>query len=52
MPRTITNSWSMTGVAVREFGKVSRPNSSIMECFQSSLPSGENAMSKPCVCWA
>jgi hypothetical protein len=39
----------MSGVAVRAFGKVRRPYSSINECFQSSLPSALKHISSPCV---
>ena len=38
-----------TGEAVREFGNVSRPNSSMSECSQSCLPSGVKAVKTPSV---
>ena len=48
-PRVMTSSRSIAGVEVREFGNVSRPNSSIIECCQMILPSGEKHVSTPCV---
>jgi hypothetical protein len=42
---------SISGEAVRLFGKVIRPNSSIIECFQSSFPSAENAAKTPELFW-
>ena len=51
MPRVMTKSRSMIGVAVRPFGNVIRPSASISEWCQSILPSGVNEAKSPCVPW-
>ena len=51
MPRVMTKSWSTTGEAVRPLGKVSRPNSSIMECSHNFLPPALKPAKIPCVSW-
>src|SRR4051812_5891115 len=51
IPRVITKSSSITGDAVRPFGNVNRPYSSIIGTFHNSFPSGVNADNIPCVPW-